>query len=351
MTESEKAGLYLDRDDPFAGMVKIPAGTFQMGWAPGCGGSAGGYGDAPAHEVTISRDFWIGRYPVTKRFYAEVFGEKWDPETAEHPKRFCGWCDKFPEELNKIFAGKLPEGYRFDLPTEAQWEYAAKAGSTGPLPLPAKGSSRTEAEIFEQFKTYMMCDACDITIPSVATFPVNAWGLYGIPGGVWEFCRDLYDDYPDGPAVDPSGPSGRTATGGCHPVLRGPDCIYRWNYLHLYMRYIGARLVIAPIEAEKGKTQWELDQERYGREAREFFEALYPGVDVKPLLLGNFTPEEFAEYMKYARRIRRENFSFEKAVYCIQNSLDLVTLSSVCFCRMLADEAEKKWNDGHEKRS
>ena len=115
-------GTFLDRQNPFAGMVKLPAATFQMGKPEGC--TESGLSDARGHDVTLSRDFWIGRYPVTKRFYAEVLGEPWEEQDALLPAQFFPPLHPayFLDPLNEIYAGKLPEGYRFDIPTEAQGE-------------------------------------------------------------------------------------------------------------------------------------------------------------------------------------------------------------------------------------
>ena len=331
-------GTFLDRQDPFAGMVKLPAGTFLMGKPEGCRDE--NLEDAPAHEVTLSRDFWIGRYPVTKRFYAEVFGDPWSEEDAMLPQqiREPWFLHKFLDALNEIFAGKLPCGYRFDIPTEAQWEYAAKAGADGILP----------DEIKETFRN----NVCRPSPLPAGELPANPWGLCGIPGGIHEYCRDLYDDYPPGPATDPEGPSGPTgpsSTSGRFRVVRGRDCLFRNTEWVLRGAFIGIRLVIAVVNGPRTEEaeQWKRKKNGYDSRARSFWQTLYPDRDIKPLLVGIDSDEEFAEYMAFAERIEREKFPFEKAKYCIENGLDLATMNSLWFCKMLADDAADRWDREH----
>ena len=345
MTASDRTGLNLNREDPFSGMVKISAGTFRMGTPEGFDDHM--YNDAPGHEVTISRDYWIGRYPVTERFYAETMGKEWDPETADLPKRIgADHADDFLDVLNEIFKDRLPEGYRFNLPTEAQWEYAAKAGSNGLLPNPA-GSENDSAKEKQQLEEYGKNVYRDTPDP-VWKYPANAWGLCGIPGGIHEYCRDLYDDYPSGPATDPEGPAGQTGSmTGIYRVVRGPNCIFRNTEWTLRVHFKGFRLVIAPQPKPREKTEWETEQENYSRKAKEFFAELYPGKDLGKLLKGNFAEEEFAEYMEFAEEIKEQKFPFEKAEYAIQNGLDLASLNALVFYKDMAEEAAKHWDKEH----
>lgn len=102
------------------------------------------------------------------------------------------------------------------MPTEAQWEYAAKAGSRGRLPKlrdengPDGKNIPSEKEQLEQYRVNVTGDSRK----PVRQYPANAWSLYGIPGGCWEYCRDLYDDYPSCAVTDPEGPGGRTGKDG-----------------------------------------------------------------------------------------------------------------------------------------
>lgn len=347
MTASDRTGLNLNRKDPFSGMVKISAGTFRMGTPEGFDDHM--YNDAPGHEVMISRDYWIGRYPVTERFYAETMGKEWDPETADLPKRFgAGNADDFLNALNEIFKDRLPDGYQFNLPTEAQWEYAAKAGSGGLLPNPA-GSEIDPAKEKQQLEEYGKNVYRDTPDP-VWKYPANAWGLCGIPGGIHEYCRDLYDDYPSGPATDPEGPAGQTGSmSGIYRVVRGPNCVYRNTEWTLRVHFKGFRLVIAVVNGPKTEEaeNWKRQKASYDSRARSFFQTLYPDRDIKPLLVDIASDDEFAEYMEFAEQIKDQNFPYEKAEYAIQNGLDLATLNALVFYKDMAEEAAKHWDKEH----
>ncbi len=365
----DKEGLFLDRENPFAGMVKIQAGTFQMGKPSWCKNDEW-YKKftATLHAVTISRDFWIARYPMTKRFYAEVLGKEWKPEDAEKPEHFfppLAWQKRVQEldvlkRLNEIFAGMLPEGYHFCIPTEAQWEYAARAGSTSLLPKPLDGLSMEEQErISEEYFQRVFHTGVNRKIngiPNVTEFPVNAWGLYGMPGGVNEFCLDLYDDYPEGPVVDPEGPMGKTGVErGVFRVVRGYDCATRLHeHALLYPNALSTiRLVITPITPPRvGKTEYELQEERkqenYKRQLREAFEDIYPEKDISPLMQEHYCgDDEFNEYMLFTEWLRKENIPFKKAEYCCQEGLELLSSSCAAFCFNLAVNAAPEWDEKH----
>ncbi len=111
-------------------------------------------------------------------------------------------------------AGRLPEGWVFTLPTEAQWEYACRAGTTTAYSF---GDEITPKQAnYNVGKT-----------TSVGTYPANAWGFHDLHGNVFEWCSDWYGDYPDGSASDPVGPSVGTVR-----VIRGGA----WYSYGKYMR-------------------------------------------------------------------------------------------------------------------
>jgi len=184
--------------------VLIPAGTFRMG-----SGKSPFTDEKPAHEVTISRSFYVGRYPVTQ--------EQWQAITGNNPSRFKGakhpvdgvlWDDA--RDFCREVSARTGKPVR--LPTEAEWEFACRAGSTTDYCF---GDSQADLAEYAWYGSNS----------SGATHAVgekrpNAWGLYDMHGNVWQWCRDWYDPkyYANSPRVDPQGPA--RSDRGAH-VLRG----------------------------------------------------------------------------------------------------------------------------------
>ena len=196
-------------------MVKIKAGTFTMGSPEG---ELGRSRDETQHQVTLTKDYWLGKFEVTQAQYEAIMGN--NPSSykgSNRPVEEVSWKDakEFCNKLNERYAGKLPAGYKFDLPTEAQWEYACRAGTTTAL---NNGKNLTSED--------SVCQNLDEVAwyrgnSRRKTHPVgekkpNAWGLYDMHGNVWEWCRDWDASY-IGDVTDPTGPSGSHS----HRVLRG----------------------------------------------------------------------------------------------------------------------------------
>ncbi len=206
-------------------LVRIPAGTFLMGSKddPFLADAWYQSDELPQHQVTITKDFYIGKYEVTQaQWYAvmrttpsEFHGE------PDKPVETVSWndCQTFVEKLNAM---DLVDG-EFRLPTEAEWEYACRAGTTTRFYW---GDSDSES-VMKQYCWYEKnAEDGDWTSPHAdeeGTQPVglklpNAWGLYDMSGNVWEWCQDWYGDYPLGAVVDPIGQESgslRVARGGC----------------------------------------------------------------------------------------------------------------------------------------
>jgi formylglycine-generating enzyme required for sulfatase activity len=174
-------------------LVLISPGTLLMG------GPDDNFDKQPLTKVTLTRYYWLGATDVTQAQYEDVTGE--NPSTFkgnELPVETVGWDDamEFCQKLTKREhgAGRLPEGYAYTLPTEAQWEYACRAGTTGP-----------RYGKLEDIAWYS--GNSDQTTHPVCRKQPNAWGLYDMIGNVWQWCFDWHGNYPGGDVSDPTGPS------------------------------------------------------------------------------------------------------------------------------------------------
>ena len=180
----------------------IEPGTFMMG-SPENEVERETWGaDETLHQVTLSQGFWLGATTVTQ--------ELWQAVTGDNPSRFKGdqrpveqvsWEDaqKFMAELNK----EIP-GLELDLPTEAQWEYACRAGTITPFFF---GENISTDQVNYNTAGGEKGSYQGETV-EVKALPCNDWGLYQMHGNVWEWCRDWLGDYPLVPVVDPSGSAG-----------------------------------------------------------------------------------------------------------------------------------------------
>lgn len=187
-----------------AEMIRIEPGTFRMG------GDQKGDGQ-PITQVTIMQGFWLGKTEVTQREWSAVMGS--NPSNFKGdalPVEQVSWDDamEFCRKLTERerAAGHLPAGYAYKLPTEAQWEYACRAGTTGDY----AGDLNAMAWYGSNSGN---------TTHAVGTKQANAWVLSDMHGNVWEWCADCYaDKLPGGSVRDPTGPasgSGRVRRGGC----------------------------------------------------------------------------------------------------------------------------------------
>ncbi len=167
------------------------------------------------HEVTLSRGFWLADTACTQAFWHAVTGSNPShfKEDPRNPVEQVSWNDvrTFIAELGR----RLP-GLPVRLPTEAEWEYACRAGTTTPFSF---GDNITP-ELVNYDGNYPYAGSAKglyraKTVP-VASLAANPWGLYEMHGNVYEWCGDWYGDYPTEPQVDPLGPGT-----GDDRVLRG----------------------------------------------------------------------------------------------------------------------------------
>ncbi len=224
-------------------MVLVPAGKFMMG-SPDADTDA--FSDEkPQHRVRITRPFYLGKYQVTNEQWVAVMGSK--PgyfKGRKNPVELVSWndCQKFFDKLN---AKARPGGGKFQLPSEAQWEYACRAGSKTKYCC-----GDDEAQLGDY--AWYAANSDGETHP-VGTKKPNAWGLYDMHGNVWEWCQDWYDGgyYAKSPADDPAGPltgPGRVVRGGgraavaklCRSAVRYD---FRPNYIDFNM---GLRVAQVP---------------------------------------------------------------------------------------------------------
>jgi sulfatase modifying factor 1 len=183
-----------------------PPGAFVMGSPPD---EVGRSDDETQHHTTLTRGFWMAKTECTNQIYQAVMGST--PSTftdALFPVNDVSWCQA--TTFVQRIAPSAPPGWRFALPTEAQWEYACRAGTTTPFAIGnGKDVGRAEAN-FSAYDPYGA--APKQRVPSrmtpVGTHGANPWGLLDMHGSVYEWCADEYAmKRRPGPLVDPFGRS------------------------------------------------------------------------------------------------------------------------------------------------
>ncbi|MCP5526125.1 MAG: SUMF1/EgtB/PvdO family nonheme iron enzyme [Verrucomicrobiales bacterium] len=207
-------------------LVAIPHGSFWMGSPEG---EKGRHEHERRHWLRLTRSYWLGRYPVTQRCYAAVMGKPPNHFNGEErPVDSVTWyeAEAFCERLTALAreAGVMGEGMVFRLPTEAEWEYACRAGTESAF---NDGSACTEPEgdhmALNRLGWYAMNSAGEAH--PVGEKEPNGWGLYDLHGNVWEWCADraewnegvVTDTYVDG-VEDPMNWNGaeRVVRGGSY---------------------------------------------------------------------------------------------------------------------------------------
>jgi len=239
--------------------IQIPAGKFTMGTTDETKAQLEAAKawtrfekvEQPAHEVTITKPFLIGKFEITQKQWAGIVGKK-APSTYKGddlPVESVSWPEvqAFLAALNKA-----EPKHHFRLPTEAQWEYCARAGSAAPYGL-AKEDLQITQENLGDF-AWFAANAGNKTHP-VGTKKPNAWGLFDMHGNVWEWCQDWFDRtaYTSQPATDPLN---NDATRSTERVLRGGSWFLAAPNLRSAYRganlpdqksaYIGFRIVADP---------------------------------------------------------------------------------------------------------
>ena len=204
-------------------MILVEAGTFMMGSPES---EPGRFTDETQHKVTISKPYYLAATEVTTEQYAEVMesDEKQGTKPAKAP-----WFDavKYMEVLS------LHSGYKFRMPTEAEWEYACRAGTTTP--------NFTGKSITREYANFDTREpGLELGTNEVAQTLPNPWGFYDMPGNKFEWCSDILADYPLGPVTDPTGPSLDSGNGintASRRVLRGAQSGSSWDFVRSAARY------------------------------------------------------------------------------------------------------------------
>jgi formylglycine-generating enzyme required for sulfatase activity len=210
-------GLAVRRTAP-TGLVPIDPGTFAMGSnAPDSAPYFGSSTQRPVHSVTISRPFWMGRHEVTQAEYEALMGFNPSLEVgASLPVDSVSWDDAQAYcaalTVTEALAGNVPLGYEYRLPTEAEWEYACRAGTTTEFNVGA-GLYCDQANFDFSYHSNSSCNP--IGTVAVGSYAANAWGLFDMHGNVREWCLDTYAPYTADAVRDP------LATGGTQRVIRG----------------------------------------------------------------------------------------------------------------------------------
>ena len=217
-------------------MVRVEAGTFTMGATAEMKNPDDN--EKPTHRVTLTNDYYIGKYEVTQALWQSVMGNNPSNFKGDNlPVEQVSWndCQDFLSKLNRL------TGKKFRLPTEAEWEYAARGGNKS-RGYQYSGSNNLSDVAWNYNNSGKKTHA-------VGTKQPNELGIYDMSGNVWEWCQDRYEHYSSSSQTNPTGPnrgSFRMFRGGCWYVIG----FCRSSYRNIYMpddrgNHLGLRLVLS----------------------------------------------------------------------------------------------------------
>ncbi len=218
-------------------MVRVEAGTFTMGATPEMKESDDD--EKPTHQVTLTNDYYIGKYEITQALWQAVMSNNPSNFKGENlPVENVSWddCQEFINKLNRI------TGKTFRLPTEAEWEYAARGGKK------SRGYQYSGSNNLSDVAWYK--DNSGSKTHTIGSKQANELGIYDMTGNVFEWCQDWYDKYSSSSQINPTG-----ANSGSYRVFRGGGWFHsaeccRWSCRGLFTpddRYgnLGLRLVLS----------------------------------------------------------------------------------------------------------
>lgn len=199
-------------------MIKVEAGTFMMGATKEV--KEPYKIELPAHEVLLTEDYYIGKYEVTQALWNVVMDSKYSTNDGDLlPKNYVSWndCQEFIEKLNKI------TGLKFRLPTEAEWEYAARGGKKSKRYLYSGSNNVLDVAWYDG-------NSSNKRHP-VGTKQANELGIFDMGGNVSEWCQDLWGQYQNDSQINPLGSSA-----GTKHVLRGGNYFFYIRICYLSYR-------------------------------------------------------------------------------------------------------------------
>ena len=221
-------------------MMMVKAGTFTMGTTSEMKGPY--YWEKPAHQVTLTNDYYIGKTEVTQALWKAVMGNNPSYFKGDNlPVEQVSWddCQKFISKLNSL------TGQNFRLPTEAEWEFAARGGNNSNHYQYSGSNELGDIAWYDgnsRDKTHVV---------ATKTKQPNELGLYDMSGNVWEWCSDWFGNYSSSSLTNPTGPNS-----GSNRVYRGGSWLsdtgccrssYRSGIPPDYsLNYLGLRLVLLP---------------------------------------------------------------------------------------------------------